>query len=143
MLVNGPCAADKHTTPPSGRIAREDPARRQGRVLENGAWAGVRHTTRPRPDVGSSGWLPRGSLHVRRVGPAYESWQPWQPWPLWQLNEEHTPSARARYSMRLKIEKIGMYSATIIEPTTSPRKAIIRGSMSEVRASVVASTSSS
>ncbi len=47
------------------------------------------------------------------------------------------------YSIRSKMENIGMYSATIMPPTTTPRNPIISGSMSEVRASVVASTSSS
>lgn len=42
-----------------------------------------------------------------------------------------------------KIEKIGMYRATIMPPMSVPRMAIISGSMSEVSCSVVAVTSSS
>lgn len=39
------------------------------------------------------------------------------------------------------IWKIGRYSATIMPPTTTPRKAISSGSISDVSASVVDSTS--
>lgn len=47
------------------------------------------------------------------------------------------------HSIRSKTLKIGIYKAMIIAPTIAPTKAIIRGSISEVRASVVASTSAS
>ena len=48
---------------------------------------------------------------------------------------------RAAYLIRSKILKIGMYNATIIEPTMPPRKAIISGSIRAVSDSVVDSTS--
>jgi hypothetical protein len=51
------------------------------------------------------------------------------------------PPCCSSYLTSSKILKIGMYMATIIEPTMAPRPAIIRGSMSAVRDSVVASTS--
>lgn len=41
------------------------------------------------------------------------------------------------------IWKIGMYSAMIMPPTMTPRNAMSSGSISEVKASVVASTSAS
>src|SRR4051794_14470220 len=50
-------------------------------------------------------------------------------------------TAVACYLTRSKILKIGMKRATIMEPTTPPRKAIISGSIRAVSASVVASTS--
>ncbi len=43
--------------------------------------------------------------------------------------------------MRLNTEKIGMYSAMIIDPMMPPSTAIISGSMRDVSASVVDSTS--
>lgn len=43
--------------------------------------------------------------------------------------------------IRLKILKIGMYNATIIEPMMPPNSAIISGSISAVNDSVVDSTS--
>ncbi len=45
------------------------------------------------------------------------------------------------YWMSSKTPKIGMYNATIIEPMMAPSTAIMSGSISEVSASVVASTS--
>jgi hypothetical protein len=45
------------------------------------------------------------------------------------------------YLTSSKILKIGMYIATIIDPTIAPRPAIISGSMRAVSDSVVASTS--
>lgn len=50
-------------------------------------------------------------------------------------------SARARYLMRLKMLKMGRYSAMIIDPTSPPTITIIRGSMMDVSDSVVDSTS--
>jgi len=50
-------------------------------------------------------------------------------------------SAVAYSEMRSNTEKIGMYSAMIIDPMIAPSTAIINGSISEVSASVVASTS--
>jgi hypothetical protein len=47
----------------------------------------------------------------------------------------------ADYLMRSKILKIGMYRAMIIDPMMPPSTAIISGSISAVRDSVVASTS--
>jgi hypothetical protein len=47
------------------------------------------------------------------------------------------------YDTALIMSKIGRYMATIIPPTTAPRKTIIMGSMAERRASTAASTSSS
>lgn len=53
------------------------------------------------------------------------------------------PGASRDYLIWSKIENTGRYSAMIIPPITTPIKAIIRGSMSEVSASVVVSTSAS
>jgi len=50
-------------------------------------------------------------------------------------------SSVAGYLTSSKILKMGMYIATIIDPTMPPRPAIISGSMSAVNDSVVASTS--
>ena|GEM_PF-3379510 len=49
----------------------------------------------------------------------------------------------AGYWTRSMIEKIGMYKATIMPPTTMPRKAIMSGSIKLVSWEVVDSTSAS
>lgn len=49
--------------------------------------------------------------------------------------------ATAGYCTRLKIEKIGMYSAMIMPPMSDPRTTIMSGSIRLVSCSVVDSTS--
>lgn len=62
--------------------------------------------------------------------------------PAFDVSLRHPDRPRDQPIMS-KTLKIGMYRATIIDPTTPPRKAIIRGSIMAVSDSVVVSTSSS
>ena len=55
--------------------------------------------------------------------------------------ERTTAGRESDYWMSSNTPKMGMYKAMIMPPMMAPRTAIIRGSMSEVSASVVDSTS--
>lgn len=139
-------AADRHVAgvgDVAGRIPADQGAHRLLTTPVSSPSAGIRPRWRgPRTerDRDSS----RAPLALHRLRPLAG-----QPRPMrcasrhQRTSHEPTPGhlAGLSYLTRSKMLKIGMYKATIMPPMIDPRTTIIKGSMSAVSCSVVASTS--